>query len=150
MLGWYANDVAGLRGQQPPALAAEELKELPPADQLARMLDHLEKHGVIDAADRALVGERYPVFAELAGAFLAHRPVAAGCRAELLVAAEGGFDPVPRWRAIGQDCTVHQVPGSHYTMLQPPQLAAVAGLLDSLLASADAGTDTEIAEGERT
>ncbi|MFL6161541.1 MAG: condensation domain-containing protein [Jatrophihabitantaceae bacterium] len=133
LLSWFSHDLVGVRGGQLPELDPQLLRGLPEAEQLPRALAHLVAHRIIDEADQASVAIRFEVFGELARAFLRHRPVPLDCPTELLMAADGAIDPVPRWRAVGGQLILHLVPGDHYTMLQPPHLGLVAAVLNQLL-----------------
>jgi thioesterase domain-containing protein/aryl carrier-like protein len=133
LLAWFLHDLVGIRGGRTPGLDPRLLRGLPEPEQLSRALAHLVAQRVIDEADRASVVTRFEVFGELAQAFLRHRPTPLDSRIELLVAADGAVDPVPRWQAVGGPLITHQVPGDHYTMLQPPHLDRVATVLNQLL-----------------
>jgi thioesterase domain-containing protein len=133
LLSWFARDLVNLRGQGLPGLNPELLRAVPATDQLPRAVDHLVEHGVIEGEDRAAIATRFEVFAELATAFLLHRPAAVDCPTELLVTADTAPLATSRWRAVGGQFNLHQVPGDHYSMLQQPQLNAVAAVLGRLL-----------------
>ncbi|HST48442.1 condensation domain-containing protein [Jatrophihabitans sp.] len=133
LLGWFLRDLAGIQGGRMPMLDTQLLRDLPESEQLARAIADLVAQGTIDEADQASVATRFEVFGELARAFLQHRPTPLDCPTELLVAARGAVDPIPRWQAVGGPLIVHHVPGNHYTMLQPPHLGLVAAVLNQLL-----------------
>jgi thioesterase domain-containing protein/aryl carrier-like protein len=133
LIWWFVHDLASLRGLHLPDLDPELLRDVAEEEQLDRAMDHLQAHAIIDSADRAVLASRFEVFSALATAFLRHRPVPLDRPIELLAAADSAIDPVPRWQAVGGPLTVHPVPGNHYTMLQPPQVATVAAVLGRLL-----------------
>jgi thioesterase domain-containing protein len=132
LIWWFAHDLTSIGGRQL-SLDQELLRALPAAEQLPRALDHLVAHGVVDQADRGTIATRFAVFTDLVTAFLNHRPAPLDRPTELLAAADGAVDPVPRWQAVGGELRVHRVAGDHYTMLQPPRLQPLAALLSQLL-----------------
>ena len=133
LLGWFLRDLVGIHGGAMPVLDPQLLRGFPDDEQLPRAFAHLVAQGVIDEADQASVTARFEVFGELAHAFLRHRPAPLDCPTDLVVAARGGVDPVPRWQSVGGPLVIHPVPGDHYTMLQPPNLHLVAAVLNQLL-----------------
>lgn len=131
MLNWFLHDLLSIRGL--PGLDPQLLQSLPESEQLPCALTQLVTQRVIEEADQEFVATRFEVFTELARAFLRHRPTPLDCPIELLVAADGAVDPVPRWQAVGGPLITHHLPGDHYTMLQSPHLDLVAAVLNQLL-----------------
>lgn len=131
LLGWFLHDLVSIRGL--PAPDPQLSQDVPESELLSHALDQLVEQQVIEDADRAYVATRFEVFSELARAFLRHRPAPLDCPIELVLAARGAVDPVPRWQAVGGPLITHPVPGNHYTMLQPPHLGLVAAVLNQLL-----------------
>jgi enterobactin synthetase component F len=133
LLSWFADDVAGLHGAGRLPLPMAELAAMPAVDQLELVLDRLEQARLTEAGVRSQLRARFEVFSTLAEAFLRHRPQPVDVPIDLLTAAESP-DPLARWQPFGDaGVRAHQVPGNHYSMLQPPQLAGCAAVLQSLL-----------------
>lgn len=72
----------------------------------------------------AELATRFAVFAANVRAFLAHRPSPVDARVVLLSSEDSGPAYLERWRPLAD--AVRVVPGDHYTMLQPPNVEALA------------------------
>ncbi|MCE7003036.1 thioesterase domain-containing protein [Kibdelosporangium philippinense] len=79
----------------------------------------------------AELAERFPVFAANVRAFLAYHPSHVDARVVLLCAEDSEPAYLDRWRAYSDE--IHVVPGNHYTILQPPNIEALAQALRTSL-----------------
>lgn len=125
LLSQFARDLAGLTGSE--ALDPAELRQLPEHEQIDVAL---ARAGQGMAASQAELRTRIGIFLSSGRAFWAYRP--GSCAAPLLLVTTTDADEgtIGRWRAMAAgEFAHHAVPGTHYTLLRPPDLAAVAGLL---------------------
>jgi thioesterase domain-containing protein len=127
LLSWFADDVAALAGTAPPPL---DLAGLTPDQQIDVTLTALEPAGLGSAAIRAELRNRINVFLANSRAHLAHQLDPYDGRLVLLRAADEPDDDTERWRALAQgsfEC--YPVRGTHYTVLEPPHVTEVAGVM---------------------
>ncbi|MEH1014486.1 amino acid adenylation domain-containing protein, partial [Micromonospora sp. CPCC 206060] len=167
------NELALIRrcGELLDVLATEPAgADLPAARAEAlRLLDHLvddvDPETGITLPERG-AGEVWPgavrIWREVMELDLAyrHRPVPGGlhlvvsdelARGEHEVAEGQSFDEyLGRWRELtGAGVTVHRIPGDHFSVMRPPHIARLTGLLDRLLAG-DEATDHDATTTEGT
>ena len=132
MLESFAHDLSGLQGKQPPEIDWAELVERDPDEQTAIVMEALERTGRVPPDIRDELGRRIRVFMANAATALTYRPGHYNGGLVSLGAAEGQYDG--GWeRLVSGDVIERTVPGSHYTMLQPPNLKALAAELDRCL-----------------
>ena len=122
----YAADAAaglGLAFAPPPGFSS-----WPVADQLHWMADHL---GLAAPGHdgQPEMARRFAVFKANVAAVGGYRPVAVRVPT-LVISAVGSPDHTAAWAAtVSGECTVVQVPGDHYTLLEPPAVQQVAAAL---------------------
>jgi amino acid adenylation domain-containing protein len=127
LLSWFVDDIAGLASSDLPATDLTALRQLPASQQVDVVLAALESADLASEADREELRNRIQVFSANSRAFLACEPRRYDGRLVLLSAADEPDDDVERWHALAPgDFEHHVVPGNHYTLLQPPNLSAVA------------------------
>jgi len=132
MLESFAHDLSGLQGKEPPELDWAELVERDPDEQTAAVKDALERTGRVPADIGDELGRRIRVFMANAATALTYRPGRYEGDLVSLGAAEGQY--AGGWeRLISGEVDERTVPGSHYTMLQPPHLKALGAELDRCL-----------------
>jgi amino acid adenylation domain-containing protein len=140
LLSWFARDLAGLTGTDW-ALSPETIRAADSALELVHEqagLAGVLPHDV-DLGTFRRIAER---FLRNFRALLGHRPEPYGGRVRIYRAADGGAsaETVGAWLALctGEAASA-DVPGDHYTAVRPPQVAVVAELLDTALASDGGG-----------
>ncbi|MGH3657380.1 MAG: alpha/beta fold hydrolase, partial [Micromonosporaceae bacterium] len=133
VLSWFVRDLAGIVGAPVPPVDLEALRRLPDPEQVEAVLDVVASARLTPADVAGELRTRIAVFTANTTAFLDHRPEASRGPLVLLHAAgDPDADPgyVDRWRSLaGNGFSHHAVPGNHYTMLQPPHLPVLAGVL---------------------
>ncbi|MEU8759634.1 amino acid adenylation domain-containing protein [Streptomyces sp. NPDC048659] len=136
LLGGFVHDLAGLAGVPAPPYDEAGLRGLPPELQDERLLDLLERAGLVPAGIREDMRERIRVFEANTRALLRHRPGPIDARLVLLSAKQQPHRPKTRpWRVLARGgFEYHTVPGDHHTMLQQPHLTALAESLRGVLA----------------
>lgn len=121
-----------------PVLEPDE-RRLPPAEALARTARRLAGQGVdLDLPADELTA-RYRVYAALAGAFARYRPTPYDHR---VVLVHGSASPVSAgaWADVVRGpLQAVPLPGDHYSLLRPPTVARVAGVLHDAAAGTRAG-----------
>ncbi len=139
LLSWFVRDVAALAAQAPPSV---DLAGLAPDQQIDVTLAALESAGLGSAAIRAELRNRVRVFLANNRAHLAHQMEPYNGRLVLLRAADEPDDVTEPWRALARgsfEC--YTVPGTHYSVLQPPHVTDVARVMRRCLRdSGDAGS----------
>ncbi|WP_460353982.1 non-ribosomal peptide synthetase [Actinoallomurus acanthiterrae] len=141
MLESFAHDLSGLQGKEPPEVDWERIVELPPDEQTAEVVDALERTGRIPGDIRAELGRRIQVFMANAATALTYRPGHYDGSLVSLGAKEGQYDG--GWEPlISGDIVERTVPGTHYTMLQQPNVDTLAAELGRFLDEASAGRET--------
>jgi amino acid adenylation domain-containing protein len=136
MLESFAHDLSGLRGMEPPEADWASLVEEDPDDQTGLIMEILEKTGRVPPDIRDELGRRIRVFMANAATALTYRPGHYDGGLVSLGAAEGQYDG--GWeRLVDGEVVERTVPGSHYTMLQPPNLESLATELDRCLTDND-------------
>ncbi len=132
MLETFAHDLSGLQGKEPPELDWSELVEREPDEQTAAVMEALERSGRVPADIRDELGTRIRVFMANAATALTYRPGHYDGGLVSLGAAEGQY--AGGWeRHVSGEVVERTVPGTHYTMLQPPHLKALGAELDRCL-----------------
>ncbi len=127
LLSWFARDVAALADAAPPSL---DLTGLAPDKQIDLTLAALESAGLGSAAIRAELRKRVMVFLANNRVHLAHQLEPYDGRLVLLRAIDEPDDVTEQWRALapgGFEC--YTVRGTHYSVLQPPYVTDVAGVM---------------------
>ncbi|MEV5747570.1 amino acid adenylation domain-containing protein [Actinoallomurus sp. NPDC052308] len=141
MLESFAHDLSGLQGKEPPRVDWERIVELPPEEQTAEVVDALEHSGRIPADIRDELGRRIQVFMANAATALTYRPGHYDGSLVSLGAKEGQYDG--GWEPlVSGDIVERTVPGTHYTMLQQPNVDTLAAELGRILDEAAAGRET--------
>ncbi|MQA25135.1 MAG: hypothetical protein GEU94_06630, partial [Micromonosporaceae bacterium] len=134
LLAWFVRDVAGVATAAPPPLDLDALRRQPAAEQVEAVLTALEAAGLASADVREQLRARIEVFSANSRAFLAHQPRPYDGRLALLSAADHlDREEVDRWRTVAAGFEHHVTPGDHYTMLQPPHVTTLAGVLRGCL-----------------
>jgi thioesterase domain-containing protein len=127
----YAGDVAGIAGAEPPRL---DLAELAPEQRVDRLLDRLEADGLVPTGIRDDLRRRVEVFLGNARMLAAHELTPCPAPVVLLSAGDELDEQAGAWKAYAGDALTHLVvPGTHYTVLNQPQLGRVAAVLDGVL-----------------
>ncbi len=126
LLAWWAADLWGLAGSQPPVSAAE------PGQGLAAVLERAQGAGVLPAeVDLATAERLFAVFGANARALRRFAPRPYPGRALLVRARGGARDGDARWGwgALAAEVDVRWVDGDHFSCVQEPGVAALAELL---------------------
>jgi len=136
LLTHFAADLAAQAGVRPAVWDEVALAALPEREQTGRVLAALEEAGLVPAAVRAELGTRIRVFAAIAAAVAAYRPAPYGGPVTILGPGSARAGRLAGWSGWGLSRLAYGVvPGNHYTMLQPPNLPALAAELTTLLAT---------------
>ena len=134
----FARDMAGLYGKELPITAAE-LEGLAVDAQLARVLEATRAAGALPPdLGASQLGNRLNVFKADARAAWGYRAQPYAGRVALFL-AQGSPDTSEHWRATTPALEVHVVPGSHYSMLAPPNVAVLAQKLGQCIGNAQPG-----------
>ncbi|MQY12842.1 Dimodular nonribosomal peptide synthase [Streptomyces sp. RB5] len=135
LLTAFAADVAGLQGGDTPVPDAESLRALPAGERTGEMLRLLEEAALVPSGIRDELRVRVRVFTANLLALHDHRAAPGAGRVTLLSAAGGPAHDLDRWRALAGGGLDHRtVPGTHHTMLHPPQLRTLARTLREVVA----------------
>ncbi|MDT5041121.1 MAG: hypothetical protein QOE51_2106 [Actinoplanes sp.] len=101
--------------------------EAPDADQLGWLAERLDAGAGDLAAVRAEVGRRFTVFKANITMIAGYRPKGVVRASALIAGAERSPDAALDWAAvIDGPVEAIRVPGSHYTLLQPPHVQRIA------------------------
>ena len=140
----FVQDLLG--GSLPPGLDLEPLAELPAPEAMGRLLEMLTENSASSAGqpwpsstppelDHLL--DLYAFFQTNLHALGAYRPKPYSGRVALLLTARNstGAD-APIWQQLAPgELEIHQVPGDHYSILQPPHVQDLANALQKLTRS---------------
>jgi len=133
LLASFLEDLAGLQGKQPPPLDQQKLAELPAEEQAGALLRVAEEAELIPGGVRDELHARIPVFIANATAVLRYQPRRFDGRVIMLGASPAGEDYGPGWSELATEVVRYTVPGTHYSMLQPPFVATLAATLERCL-----------------
>ena len=133
LLAAFVHDVAALQQTDPPPLEPDRLGGLPAAEQVDTVIGQLEKARLIPGSVRAELRARFAVFAATAKGYQRYRPRQLDCSLHY-VTATGTESSFKGWADLttGQSAE-YPVRGQHYTMLQEPYLAELAGIVREVL-----------------
>ncbi|MEU5423222.1 amino acid adenylation domain-containing protein [Streptomyces sp. NPDC020667] len=126
-LASFVHDLAHLRERPVPDIGLAHLRTLGEDERTDHVVRLLEESGLVPEGVRGELRARIEVFLATTEAVRTHvaRPVDA--RITLLGAAEEDNVPVALWRELaGRGADHVEVPGTHYTMLQPPHVEELA------------------------
>ncbi|MGE5828865.1 MAG: thioesterase domain-containing protein [Micromonosporaceae bacterium] len=129
----FAYDVAALVDREPPELSPADLTALPPEDQPPTVVAGLIKAGLVPAELEAQTLDRMRVFVANSNAYYQYQPRPYAGPVTLLSAADTSPENADRWRALLPGLRHRVVPGTHYSMLRPPHVYAVAAALRECL-----------------
>ncbi|WP_328323382.1 MULTISPECIES: non-ribosomal peptide synthetase [unclassified Streptomyces] len=136
LLWLFLRDLAGLVGRPVPPLDAEQLRASGPAAGRRAVLSVISSAGLVTEEAMPEVAARLGVFGAMVSAAAVWQPARYDGPLTLMVAgdAEAAAERLSGWRRFTTgEATARAVAGSHHTMLRPPAVAGLAGLLDSLL-----------------
>jgi thioesterase domain-containing protein len=148
----FAADLAGLQAKRPAPLDRRELAGLPHEEQVSVVIRTAEEAGLIPLDVRAEIHTRIRLFIANATAALRYRPRRFDGPVTVLRAAEASEDQTLGWDGLAARVVRQVVPGTHYSMLQPPHVAALAAALRRCLDEAGSrpGTTGAPATGPTT
>ncbi len=119
----FVRDVCGLLDRPVPPTCQNALDE-------AAVISILREHGIVSAEAADELRRRIAVFTVNASVALVHRPGRFDGDLTLLLSEQAEDGQSAGWdRYLTGQVTVHEVPGNHYTMLQPPHLTHLAAAL---------------------
>ncbi|MEZ4432901.1 MAG: amino acid adenylation domain-containing protein [bacterium] len=133
-LAWMGLDLAGLGGEELPALI-EAMRRMSPAERRAHLRERIEGSEIARRLGEAQRARLVQVFRDNLAALAGYRPAPYPGEATLLRAARR-VDPsrdTDGWGALVARLRVLRVPGHHYSMLQPPHVAELARLVSAAL-----------------
>ena len=134
VLASFAADVALQHDRPPPRLDPATLARQDPAGAAAAVAAALEDTGLVPAGLRAETLRRLEVFLATTSAVGRYRARRYDGPATLVTAAETPPALMAGWRELLPDLRHHVVAGTHYSMLRPPLVGAVADVLRHCLA----------------
>ncbi|MET9141856.1 thioesterase domain-containing protein [Streptomyces parvulus] len=130
----FAENVALTAGQQPPAGSVAELAALDETAQADRVMDALKAAGLVPTGSASLLKRRMEVFRTIVATAAVWRPERYDGQIDLVLAETSDASVVDAWRTWTSGPVVrHDVPGDHYAMMRPPQVAESARTLGTLL-----------------
>ncbi|HXM55422.1 MAG TPA: amino acid adenylation domain-containing protein [Candidatus Dormibacteraeota bacterium] len=132
LLHSFVDDVAALARAQSPPLDWEALRSASPEAQVAAVIDGLERAGLVPTGMRGEIRGRLGVFMANAAGSLRYRAEPLDAPVSVFHATEEADDK-RGWARLGARFEHRTVPGSHYTMLQEPHVAALAEALGGSL-----------------
>lgn len=131
----FADSLADTAGTPLPPLEAATLRAVPPEQRFTVVLAALIESGAASASAEGLIRQRLAAFTAIMTALHGWTPPRYDGRIDLLCAADGpGAKEAGFWSAVTTGpVVVHEVPGDHYTMMQPPHVSVTASQLQNLL-----------------
>ncbi|MEM7354625.1 MAG: amino acid adenylation domain-containing protein [Acidobacteriota bacterium] len=133
LASWFVRDLGGLTGQ-PLELSADRLRTLDSAGELAAVVEQARGLEVLQDVSEAEIARLLAVFRRNFQALLHYRaPAYTGSLVVLKAAATDGSATLG-WSDVAGRVEAYEVPGDHYTIMQPPHVDALAEHLRGALA----------------
>ncbi|MGC5016361.1 alpha/beta fold hydrolase, partial [Streptosporangium sp. DT93] len=133
VLSGFVGDLAGIAGVRPPDVDPEPFRHLAWDALEERALAVLDDAGLLLSGTRDELRTRMRVFGTNTRAALSYRQREYPGRLVLISAAGHAAADLARWRALSPAFEHRTVSGDHYSMLQPPHLNELAGVLRDCL-----------------
>lgn len=112
------------------------MRKLAPADRRRAVLSAIRSAGLVAEETMPEVAARLGVFGAMVSAAAVWQPARYDGPLALMVAGDAGAaaERLSGWRRFTTgEATARAVAGNHHTMLRPPAVSGLAGVLDSLL-----------------
>ncbi|MFD5514910.1 condensation domain-containing protein [Streptomyces sp. NPDC127066] len=131
----FAENLALTAGLDPPeGCSPAELSGLDATAQADRIIDTLVETGLVPPGSAALMRRRMEVFRAIIATAAVWRPERYDGPIDLVLAETSPASTVEEWAAwTSGPVTGHRVPGDHYGMMRPPQVAELGRTLGALL-----------------
>jgi thioesterase domain-containing protein/aryl carrier-like protein len=134
----FAADLAAQAGVDGIPVEPAALRGRPAEEQTQLVLTALADAGLVPPELGPQIRSRLRVFLGIARAVRTYRPQPTGGPITVLSPADRLAERLRQWAALGLGPVGHvAVPGTHYTMLRPPHVEAVAAEVAGRLAAAD-------------
>ena len=142
LLSWFARDLGGLNGEDL-VLDPETLRPLSIAEGLARLVDAAHAAGVLpEELGVEAMGQPWAIFRRNFRALLHYHPSDYDGDLDLYIAEDTAAqetDPSLGWsQATTGELRTRQLPGNHFTIVQPPIVEELAQLFRDALAQPSA------------
>ncbi|MFI6875972.1 condensation domain-containing protein [Streptomyces sp. NPDC050400] len=130
----FAENLALTAGVDPPAGSVEELAALDESEQADRVIDALVESGLVPPGSADLMRRRMEVFRAIISTAAVWRPEQYDGRIDLLLTEDSPASTADDWAAwTSGPVIMRRVPGDHYGMMRPPQVAELGRTLGALL-----------------
>ncbi|MFC7985720.1 condensation domain-containing protein [Streptomyces sp. NPDC057336] len=130
----FAENLALTAGLDPPEGSVAELSALDDSAQADRVIEALVEAELVPPGSAELMRRRMEVFRAIISTAAVWRPERYDGRIDLVLAETSAASTVEDWTAWTSGPVVgHRVPGDHYGMMRPPQVAELGRTLGALL-----------------